>query len=741
MDDHRAAPDPGPAGADRTTTGDETGAPRAAAGLDLLEADTVVARLSALTQAARVFGSGVADVDLDIGWTSPGRPERMVWATGEGGRRRVELRLDLDRMVALAGTGTSACTRSGIEGFQSAFLHELGHVLFSSRPPGEALLDAERCSVLGACLSDETRRLAQQPRVRQLLNDVGAILEDARVERRLTDRFRGARRYLRAHAAEAVDVARGVTPGVAAAPASGKPEPAEPPTPAGGAGGPSMAETVLGPGDELALGTCAAAGEVVPGATRPAASPGDRQGQELSRLVALLYVNIAGLEDEVPPASVPAGTAAAMDRLREPLMAAALADEPDRFTDWLVTDLLAELAQSFPAIFALEEVESAVGPATPGADAAAEREADAGEEAPEETAEEQGEEFRHPGAAPIAEAAEAGEEAASVLGTMAERLMSPGLLGSDARVGVAGEGPPRESPLQPRIIVYPHMDGTLLVDEVAVANARSVPPTVQSRQVLDFVNRRYGPPALEAFAAERAALRRAFEVNFERRFAGRYRTGRRVGVRNLRRMSVSRDLRLFQKLEVPDRLSYYFHLLIDVSPSMLTDRNAAKAIAVGYAFTEALDRLRVPVDVSLYSAAITELYDHRRDRLDLFFGAEFGYYSSGTHEIEAIAYAKQKADAVDQTRKLIVVLTDGHPNSVALHRAGSADLRAYYRSALIPWLRAVDVDLLAIGIGHSPAYHENAVAIGSSWQSITVFMRLLDGVIAEGRKSHAALWT
>jgi cobalamin biosynthesis protein CobT len=284
------------------------------------------------------------------------------------------------------------------------------------------------------------------------------------------------------------------------------------------------------------------------------------------------------------------------------------------------------------------------------------------------------------------------------------------------------------------------MDGSQALDEVAVASAHLAPPTVHTREVLNQVLNIYGPPALEAFAAERDTLRRAFEVNFERRFAGRYRAGRRVGMRNLRRLAVSRDLRLFQRLEVPDRLSYYFHLLIDVSPSMLTNRNAAKAVAVGYAFAESLTRLRVPVDVSLYSAAVTELYDHRRDRLDRFFGADFGYYSSGTHEIEAIAFAKQKADTVDQVRKLIVVLTDGHPNSVALQRAGADDLRSYYRGALIPWLRRAGIDLLAIGIGHSPSYHENAVSIGSSWQSIGVLIHLLDGVIAEGRRSHAALW-
>ncbi len=200
------------------------------------------------------------------------------------------------------------------------------------------------------------------------------------------------------------------------------------------------------------------------------------------------------------------------------------------------------------------------------------------------------------------------------------------------------------------------------------------------------------------------------------------------------------DLRIFQRLEVPDRLSYYIHLLLDVSPSMLTNRNLQKAMAIGYAFAEALDTIRVPVDVSLYSSAITELYDHRRDALDLYFGGDFGYLSSGTHEIEAIAYAKQEADKVSEERKIIVVTTDGQPNSAALQRAGSEDLRSYYREHLIPWLRGAGIDLLAIGIGSTPSYHHNAATISSGWESIGVLMKLLDEIIARGQTSHAALW-
>ena len=246
--------------------------------------------------------------------------------------------------------------------------------------------------------------------------------------------------------------------------------------------------------------------------------------------------------------------------------------------------------------------------------------------------------------------------------------------------------------------------------------------------------------ALTAFAGEATALRRAFQVNYERRLSGRHRSGKRVGVSNIRRFVTSDDLRLFQKIEVPDRLSYYFHLLVDVSPSMLTNKNAQKAIATAYAFAEALDRLRVPVDVSLYSSAVTVLYDHQVDALDRFFGGDFGYLSSGTHEIEAIAYAKQRADAVTEERKVVVVVTDGQPNSLALRRAGSTDLKDYYRSTLIPWLEKSGVDLMAIGIGTSPAYHRDSVSVSSSWESIGVLMSLLDDIIARGRRSHSELW-
>ncbi len=315
-------------------------------------------------------------------------------------------------------------------------------------------------------------------------------------------------------------------------------------------------------------------------------------------------------------------------------------------------------------------------------------------------------------------------------------------LGEDARDARAGGG--EEVAPTPsgdfELIFYPHVDGSLVVDEIEVAHAHRLVPTPEVTAVLRQVREQYGPPALEAFAAETAALRRAFQVNADRRAAGRYRSGRRVGTTNLRRYLASQDLRLFQRVQVPARLSYYFHLLVDVSPSMLHFSNAAKALAVAYAMAQSLQGLRVPVDVTLYSSAITVLHDWRKDVLERFFGEDFGYLSAGTYEIEALAYAKLRAERVSEERRLIIVITDGRPNGGGFYATGASDLKSYYRQTLTPWIRRAGIDVLAIGIEVYPDYHDDAVCITSSWEAIGVLMRLLDQVIAEGERRHAALW-
>ncbi len=245
---------------------------------------------------------------------------------------------------------------------------------------------------------------------------------------------------------------------------------------------------------------------------------------------------------------------------------------------------------------------------------------------------------------------------------------------------------------------------------------------------------------MAAFAEESAALRRALGVNWERRYRGRYRSGKRVGMANLRRFVMQEDLRLFQRLQLPDSLSYYFHLLVDTSYSMLEEQNAEKAFAIAYAFTDLLHSLRVPVDVTLYASGVTDLYDHRLDTLEPFFGRDFGYLVSGTLETEAIGYAKEKADRVQQRRKIIVVLTDGTPSVITLPHLGAVGLEPYYRDTLIPWLREAGIELMAIGIGVEPDYHTRRVQLNEGWETVGVLMELLDEIVREGERGERDLW-
>ena len=60
-----------------------------------------------------------------------------------------------------------------------------------------------------------------------------------------------------------------------------------------------------------------------------------------------------------------------------------------------------------------------------------------------------------------------------------------------------------------------------------------------------------------------------------------------------------------------------------------------------------------------------------RDTLQPWFGGNFGYLMSGTLEMEAIAFAKQKADRLEMQRKIFVVVTDGTPAIDLSHRRGS----------------------------------------------------------------------
>lgn len=681
-------------------------APSDAPTLSAETAELLMARLEALAQAARVFGSGLAGVDVHVSWSLHGENEEIRWTDPGSGRPRVRVQLDLSRMIELLRSETDNPEAAYLGAFKAGFLHELGHILYSGQSIC-AFTDPERDPLACVALDEDYVALAATPGVREVLRQICLTLEDARVERRLTGSFRGARRFLEGHTERALEIAQGL--------------------------------------------------DARDSAPRWGAFGGGAPAEYIERLVAVLFLQVWGLDDRIDGGRVPQSVMAAAERLRSSLGSAVDDGSPLDLATWVGRHMLPEIKDSLVELEASDAGDYGLGGGA-GQDGLDGPFVDAPDEELLGGAEERrmvapgagGEGF----AVDVSEVAgdgppepdgaskEPGSSLPDLSRQIEERFAAPDLLVSGGRghrlAAVGEEG--KTGLLDSQIIAYPHMDGRIVLDELPVAFASKVPPSGRTSEVARDVVEIYGPMALAAFAGEAAALRRAFQVNHERRLAGRHRSGKRVGVSNIRRFVTSEDLRLFQKMEVPDRLSYYFHLLVDVSPSMLTNKNAQKAVATAYAFADALDRLRVPVDVTLYSSAVTVLYDHRVDALDLFFGGAFGYLSSGTHEIEAIAYAKQKADSVTEERKIVVVVTDGQPNSLALQRAGSTDLREYYRAVLIPWLAKARIDLMAVGIGTSPSYHRDSVSVSSSWESIGVLMRLLDDIIARGDRSHSALW-
>lgn len=290
------------------------------------------------------------------------------------------------------------------------------------------------------------------------------------------------------------------------------------------------------------------------------------------------------------------------------------------------------------------------------------------------------------------------------------------------------------------LVTLPHMVAGHALFRIDHALAQNLMPDEVLSRVLRGMAVDYGPLALEAFADQAGPLRRALRVNWERREQGRYRSGTHVGIPNLRRFVMVEDLRLFQRLKAPRRLSYYFHVLVDVSYSMLQVRNAEKALAIAYAFTDLLATARVPVDVTLYSSGVTELHDHMRDTLQPWFGGSFGYLMSGTLEMEAIAFAKQKADRLEMQRKIFVVVTDGTPAITSLQAVGASSLQEYYSERLLPWLTAAGIEVVAVGIGVQPDYHRRAVALTEGWDALGVFVDLLDEMVREGTASSRDLW-
>lgn len=420
-------------------------------------------------------------------------------------------------------------------------------------------------------------------------------------------------------------------------------------------------------------------------------------GTRLNRLVAVLFLELWGGAALVCRERLPSDVRDTADRLRESLLTAS--SSSGELGAWLVRELLPRLGP-FLASRLISDHQSAVQQeqlTEPAEGRAVDRPAaEDGAGRPPRRPEEDGGGVTSAvdSTAPDARTPPDGpsEEIRRTLGRA-------GLNDHRRRLFIQGALTPEQEELaERRVITYPHVDGGMVVmDEIGVAQARDVAQDRRTAGIWADVVGTYGPWAVGGFAAHRAALRRAFGANCRCRFDGRYRSGHRIGVANARRFVVREDLRLFQHMDLPIRPSYYFHLLVDVSPSMLRDDNVHKALACAYAFTDVLVELRISVDVSLYSSAVTQLFDHAHDRLEPYFGGSGGFLSSGTHEVEAIAFAKQRADAVAERSKLIVVMTDGHPNAAAAARAGADGLGEYYRGAFASWLARSGIELLCIG--------------------------------------------
>jgi Mg-chelatase subunit ChlD len=645
------------------------------------DARSLVARIQALSSAASVFGSAFSGVDLRLSWTVA-KPRPALWRRLPDGSHEVHLEFHVGELASQDGVTS--------EVFRRAFLHELGHILYTPfRRSGEA----REASLAWAAgdrgparsrpnepPTDPPADLATDPPAglrpggaaiaralptlrgdQSELDRLLGLLEDARAERLLRRDFRGAGRILAPRHAALVEL----------------------------------------------LGLCR------PSEPTPAT-------EKVEQLVILLYLRAAGVAP--PPPSVARCSPWARWMARR--LGRLLPPAPSGF----------EMAL-FGTFYVWPVVAGALGHRpSPGSS-----EEQVGGEARTGT--------RAGGAAlpsPCGAGATSGTDRQSpvrppVPGRTGSAPFLPAFDGEGAghlRQEVTEGGAPHPSR---EIILYPHVDGSLVVDEIEVEAAAKVPSSSEAGVVVDDLHARWGNLAERALAPWAAALRAAFQVNHERRLAGAYLSGRRIGLSNLRRYRTRGDLRLFQRLEVPDRLSYYLHLLVDVSPSMFANQNAQMALAAAYALTAALEQVRIPVDVTLYSSAAAVLHRSSEHSLQRYFG-RFGFRSAGTYEIEALALAKARADGADERRKIVVVLTDGRPNGLALYRCGASDLSSYYKYHLLPWLAAAGVEVVAIGVGTYPDYHDRTVCLTSSWEALGVFIQLLREMISEADARHHALW-
>jgi len=687
------------------------------------EAEIILARLQALSAAAKTFGSAVAQRDIQVVWKAGGEEEANRGGPGwrDPASLPNSLEVDLERAIGLLSSPPDDLRERQTEAFKAGFLHRLGHILFSEPEIEIARAEAARGDASGA---ERIRTEAlSNPQAAPLLAQIWVALEEGRVDRRLMDRFRGARRYLEGHRERARTMVAG-PPGISQKP----------------------------PGYAAVTRLTAAlflifweGGGDSPDKEAPLRTAEPVQASKIPRTI-----------DLSPEAQT------VIHRLRPSLEQIARGGSAADLKQWVENRLAPELETflaEFPADSPVDADLSQLGPYLRHAEPE-DTQPEAPPEAPshppepgeprpvpepggtEQTGEDLQEEDEDTGTTP-SEGARTGEH----VGTSSDR--SEALPGTPTRGGDAAalsdlsRRAPKFGPvaaLASEPILYPHTGGTMVVDEIPVGNAHLIPQTERVASALEKMSSMYGPPALDAFGRHSSSLRQALQVNYERTYSGRYRTGRRVGLRNMRRMMSSGDIRLFQRLEVPDRLSYYFHLLVDISPSMYTQDNLHKAIATGYAFASVLTRVRVPVDVSLYSSSFVRLYDHSRDVLEDYFGRRYGFLSAGTCEIEAIAYAKILADQMPARNKIIAVITDGISNGPALGRSGGSNLRRYYTFHLVPWLERSGIDLLSLNLADAPAYHPNTVKLTREWDSVHVLGDVLGEIIREGRRRHEGLW-
>ena len=167
------------------------------------DAKLLAARLSALARTARIFGSAMSGVDVRVNWSLQPESEKVTWVEDDGGRRSVTIQLDLNRVIGLLRERDPRQEALYTDAFKAGFLHELGHILYSSGTRAYDQHSADPATEPHA----GGPRLMRRPDVRGVLEAVWHTLEDARIERRLVGDFRGARRYLEGHPEQVAAVA------------------------------------------------------------------------------------------------------------------------------------------------------------------------------------------------------------------------------------------------------------------------------------------------------------------------------------------------------------------------------------------------------------------------------------------------------------------------------------------------------------------------------------------------------